>query len=277
MGRFKIGLQLYSVRENMAEDMEGTIKKVAEMGYDCVEFAGYYDHTAEEVKAMCDKYGLEIPSVHQVHNVFLEDPEASVAYLKTLGVKYSAIPWVSAENWENNFGKLITEINQVSKILKDNGIQLLYHNHDFEFYSKHNDEYIFDAIFSEADTDSIYPELDTCWVHYSGNDPIAYIKKYGNVEEVLHLKDFECKNLAAGPVYVLIDDKGKTGETKGDRKGDGFEFRPTGSGRQNVPAILKAAEDTVIKYVIIEQDEHPTNTPLEDAKISIDYLRSIGY
>ena len=178
---------------------------------------------------------------------------------------------------ENNFGKLITEINQVSKILKDNGIQLLYHNHDFEFYSKHNDEYIFDAIFSEADTDSIYPELDTCWVHYSGNDPIAYIKKYGNVEEVLHLKDFECKNLAAGPVYALIDDKGKTGETKGDRKGDGFEFRPTGSGRQNVPAILKAAEDTVIKYVIIEQDEHPTNTPLEDAKISIDYLRSIGY
>lgn len=277
MKRFKIGLQLYSVRDDIAKDMEGTLKKIAEMGYDCVEFAGYYNHTAEEVKAMCDKYGLEIPSVHQGHNVFLEDPEASVAYLKTLGVKYCAIPWISADDWNNNFDKLISEIKQVSKLLKDNGIQLLYHNHDFEFYSKHNGEYIFDAIFSEAGTGVIYPELDVCWAHYSGNDPIDYIKKYGDVEDVLHLKDFECKNLAAGPVYALIDDKGESGETKGNQESDGFEFRPTGGGRQNVPEIMKAAEDTVIKYVIIEQDQHPVNEPLEDAKISIDYLRSIGY
>ena len=83
MSRFKLGLQLYSVRDEMEKDMDTTLKKVAEMGYECVEFAGYFGHSAEEVKAMCDKYGLEAVSVHQKHNVFLEDPENSVKYLKT--------------------------------------------------------------------------------------------------------------------------------------------------------------------------------------------------
>ena len=78
MGRFKIGLQLYSVRDEMEKDMDATLKAVAEMGYDCVEFAGYFDHSAEDVKAMCDKYGLEIVSVHQTYGVFLNDTENSV-------------------------------------------------------------------------------------------------------------------------------------------------------------------------------------------------------
>ena len=101
MSRFKIGLQLYSVRDEMAKDLEGTLKRVADMGYDCVEFAGYFDHTAEDIKAICDKLGLEIPSVHQTHVVFLNDAENSVKYLKTLGVKYCAIPYIGPEVFRN--------------------------------------------------------------------------------------------------------------------------------------------------------------------------------
>ena len=275
MGKYKIGLQLYSVRDDMKEDMEGTLKKVAEMGYDCVEFAGYFDHTAEEVKAMCDKYGLEIVSVHQKYDVFLNDTENAINYLKTLGVKYSAIPWQG--EWETRYDENVAEIKQVGKILKDNGIQLLYHNHDFELTQKHGDKFVLDALYSDIDTELLCPELDLCWVHYAGCDPIEYIKKYGGVEEVIHLKDFECKNLNAGPVYGLIDGSGNNDDNKRDKESDGFEFRPTGHGRQNVKALFEAMEGTKIKYVIVEQDAHPTNTALEDAKISIDYIRSIGY
>lgn len=275
MGKIKIGLQLYSVRENMAENMEDTIRQVAEMGYDCVEFAGYFGHTAEEVKAMCDKYGLEIPTVHQGYTVFIDNPEESVNYLKTLGVKYSAIPAVTADDWRDNYDKLIEDFKKVSKLLKENGIQLLYHNHDFEFEVKHGDKFVFDALFDDLNSDIICPELDTCWVHYAGNDPVAYINKFGDIEEVLHLKDFECKKLGAGPVYALIDNSGN--ETKGSYEDNGFEFRPVGYGRQDVKAIMEAAENTKIQYVIVEQDGHPERTPLEDAKISIDYLRSLGY
>ena len=274
MGKYKIGLQLYSVRDEIANDMDGTLKKVAEMGYECVEFAGYAGHTAEEVKEMCDKYGLEPISVHQSYDVFLEDSENSVNFLKTLGVKYSAVPW--KDGWETNYDGNVSDIKKVGKLLKDNGIQLLYHNHDFELTQKHGDQFVLDALYSDVDSDILCPELDLCWVHYAGCDPIEYIKKYGDVEEVIHLKDFECKNLNAGPVYGLIDENGNSGADR-DKSNDGFEFRPIGHGRQNVKALFEAMEDTKIKYVIVEQDSHPQNTPLEDAKISIDYIRSIGY
>ncbi len=275
MSRFKLGLQLYSVRNEMEKDMEGTIKAVADMGYDCVEFAGYFGRTAEEVREMCDRYGLEIVSVHQIHPPMLERPEEEIRFFKTLGIKYYAIPYVGKEDWEANYDKLIGEFRQISEILKNTGIKLLYHNHDFEFYSKRGDLCVLDSIYEDLGTDVIAPELDTCWVHYSGNDPIAYIEKYGEAEEVLHLKDFECTKLAGGPVYALIDAEGKA--QGGDKDSDGFEFRPVGYGRQNVPAIMKAAEDTAIKYVIVEQDNHPSGDALKDAKDSIDYLKSIGY
>ena len=276
MSSFKLGNQLYSVRNEMNKDMEGTIKAIAEMGYDCVEFAGYFGRTAEEVKAMCDKYGLEIPSVHQIHPPVLERPEEEIKFLKTLGVKYFAIPYVGGDEWESKYDTLLSEFKEVSALLKEAGIKLLYHNHDFELLIKHGDGCVLDSIYSDLGTDVIAPELDMCWVHYSGNDPIAYVKKYGDVEEVLHLKDFECTKLAGGPVYKLIDAEGKA-QGGDDKEASGFEFRPVGYGRQEVPAILKAAEDTAIKYVIVEQDEHPSGDALKDAKDSIEYLKSIGY
>ena len=171
MKKYKIGIQLYSLRDEMEKDMDATLKAVAEMGYDCVEFAGYYDHTAQEVKAMCEKYGLEPISVHQRHDVFLEDAENAVDYLKTLGIKYCAIPWLS--EWETNYDKNISEIKQAGKLLKDNGIQLLYHNHDFELTQMHGDKTVLDSIYSDVTPDLLCPELDLCWVHYAGSDPVA--------------------------------------------------------------------------------------------------------
>lgn len=277
MSRFKIGLQLYSVRDEMAKDMEGTLKKVADMGYDCVEFAGYFDHTAEEVKAMCDKLGLEIPSVHQTHVVFLDDAEKSVDYIKTLGVEYCAIPYIGPEVFRNEYDKLVSEVKTVGKLLKENGIKLMYHNHDFEFLIDFDGKFAFDALYSDVPSDLLLPQIDACWVHYAGQDPIKYIEKYGDVMEVLHMKDFDCKNLGAGPVYELIDDKGKVNGDRKDKESDGFMFKPVGYGRQDVKAILKTAEATKVKYVIVEQDQHPERDCMEDAKLSIDYIRSLGY
>lgn len=259
--------------------MEGTLKAVAEMGYECVEFAGYFGKTAEEVKALCDKYNLTPISVHQNHSVFLQEPEKNIQYLKTLGVKYSAIPWIGDTDWEENYDDIINDIKKVGKLLKDNDIQLMYHNHEFEFHTYHNGECIFDSLYKDVPSDILWPELDLCWVHYAGKDPIEYVKKYSDIHEVIHIKDFVCKNLASGPVYALIDENGKESRTeKRDRESDGFEFRAIGYGRQDIPAIMKAAEDTKIKYVIVEQDGHSTeNSALEDAKASIDYLKSIGY
>ena len=89
MKKYKIGLQIYTIKPHAVENMDKALKEVAEMGYDTVEFAGYYGHSAEEIKEMLDKYGLECPSVHQHINIFEEEGQAAVDFQKKLGVKYS--------------------------------------------------------------------------------------------------------------------------------------------------------------------------------------------
>ena len=274
MKKFKIGLQLYSVRDDMEKDMDLTLKQVKEMGYDCVEFAGYFGKSAEEVKAILDKYGLEAVSVHQRHEVFLEDEKTNIDFLKTLGVKYCVIPWMEKEKLsvKENFDKTVEGIIKVAKALKVNGIQMGYHNHDFEF-EKRDGKFLLDWLYETVPADLLQAELDTCWVKYSGNDPVEYINKYADRSELLHLKDFVSDKFAAGPVYALIDDKGNS---EAAEQTSSFEFRPLGQGVQDFKPILEAAEKAGIEYLIVEQDSCPTATPMESAKISREYLKTLG-
>lgn len=274
MSNFKVGIQLYSLRDAMEKDMEKTLKAVKEMGYDYVEFAGYFGKSAEEVKAILDKYDLKTVSVHQAIGLFLEKGQEAVDYLKTLGVKYSAIPWYSKDEFDNNWDNTLALFKKVSKLLKDNGINLMYHNHDFEF-NKIGGEYILDKLFSELSADEIMPQLDTCWVKYAGADPCEYIKKYSGRMNVIHLKDFVCKNFAGGPAYALIDENGK--EIKNNSKEEsGFKLVPVGYGVQNWKGILEAVRDANIEYLIVEQDESPDHDPMEAAKLSREYLKTLG-
>ncbi len=271
MKKFKVGLQLFSVRDAMAQDFEGTLQKVKDMGYDYVEFAGYFDHTAEEVKAILDKTGLTAISVHQTYDLFLKD-ENAVKFLETIGAKYSAMPWMGIEKQKGTelYEKTIEELTEVSKMLKESGIDLLYHNHEFEF-GTFEGRYLLDWLCEDMEG-YMMPELDTCWVHYAGLKPDDYMRKYKDKLPVLHLKDFVCKKLGSGPVYTLIDENGNEGK-KASREDNGFEFRPLGQGIQNFAEILAAAEECGTEYVIVEQDGFTDIEPLEAVKQSREYLK----
>ncbi len=276
MKKFKVGLQLYSIRDDMEKDMAAALKKVKEIGYDYVEFAGYFGHSADEVRALLDQNGLECISVHQVYDVFLEDEKTNIDFLKTIGAKFCAVPWMGVEKHAGHgqFDKTVEEFLTVGKALLANGIQMLYHNHDFEF-EKYEGKFLLDWLYDSVPADLLKTELDTCWVRYAGQDPAEYLRKYTGRSPIVHLKDFVCKRLNAGAAYALIDDEGK--EQKQETKEDnGFEFRPVGSGMQDFPAILKAAEDAGADYVIVEQDQAPTATPMESAAMSREYLKSLG-
>ena len=274
MKQFKVGLQLYSVRDEMEKDMDATLKAVKEMGYDYVEFAGYFGKTAEEVKALLDKYGLKAISVHQATDLFEKEGKAAVDFLNTIGVEYSAIPWYDKNELYNNWDETVKKFEEVSKLLKAGGIQLMYHNHDFEFV-KIDGEYVLDKLYRTLDAETIMPEIDTCWVHYAGVNPAEYVKKYAGRIKVLHLKDFVCKKLGGGPVYALIDEDGN--EIKNASKEDnGFKFTPVGSGIQNWNEILTAADEAGIEYVIVEQDDSYETPSLEAAKTSREYLKTLG-
>ena len=274
MKKFKVGIQLYSLRDAMEKDMDSTLKTVKEMGYDYVEFAGYFGKSAEEVKAILDKYGLEAVSVHQAIGLFEEEGQKAVDYLKTLGVKYCAIPWYNVDEFISNWDATMDKFKNVSKLLGDNDIKLMYHNHDFEF-NKINGEYILDRLYATLPEGVIMPQLDTCWVHYAGVNPSEYIRKYSGRIEVLHLKDFVCEKLGAGPVYALIDEDGNEMD-KGNKEDNGFKLVPVGSGIQDWTSILAAAEDAGVEYVIVEQDSSKDRDPFDAAKMSREYLRTLG-
>ncbi len=277
MKSFKIGVQLYSVRDKMEADMYATLKAIKEMGYDYVEFAGYFGKSAQEVRAMLDELGLEAPSVHQSYDLFLEQGQAAVDYIKTLGAKFAVIPWMGVENHKgaDGFDTAVADIKKVGKLLADNGITLLYHNHDFEFET-YEGKYKLDWLYETIDADLLQTEIDTCWVHYAGQEPCAYLKKYAGRAPVVHLKDFECEALGGGPVYALIDADGKAQDVSSEEKKATFRFRPCGDGRQDFPAIIAAAEETGAEYLIVEQDNDHDGDSLAAVAKSRAYLKSLG-
>ncbi len=274
MKKFKVGLQLYSIRDDMEKDMDAALGQVKAMGYDYVEFAGYFGKSAEEVKALLDKHGLECVSVHQAPSLFWEKGQEAIDFLKVIGAKYCAIPWYTVDEFFDNWDETIEKFTELGKKLKENGIQLLYHNHDFEF-RKIDGEAILDKMYATIPNDILKPQFDTCWVHYAGNNPAEYLKKYAGKIEVVHLKDFVCEKLGGGPVYGLIGEDG--GEDKAASKEDnGFMFKPVGSGIQDWPAILAASEEAGADIVIVEQDQSPERPAMESVKMSREYLKSLG-
>ncbi len=274
MKKFKIGIQLYSVRGEMERDMEGTLAKVAAMGYEYVEFAGYFGRSSAEIKALLDKYNLKCISVHQGIEFFDADPQAGVDFLKGFGVKYVVIPWYDGKKLSDDeeWKKTAARFAEMAAFLAKNDMKLLYHNHDFEFKKLPEGGTIHDRMF--RDLPEMDPQFDTCWVHYAGINPAEMITRYAGRVEVVHLKDFVCKNLAAGPVYALIDTAGKA--VGGSEADTGFEYRPLGMGIQNIDEILAACEKAGTEYVIVEQDDSPDRPPLEAIALCRDYLKTKG-
>ena len=270
MKKFKVGIQLYGVRNAMAADFEGTLKAIADMGYEYVEFAGYYGRTAEEIKAILDKLGLKCISVHQGLDFYDNDPDAAAEFLKAFGVKYSVIPWYEKSKLAGTaeWDETVARFNKAAEVLAKHGMRLGYHNHEFEF-EKFDGKYLHDYIFEAAP--KMYPELDTCWVHYAGLEPADKIREFAGKVEIVHLKDFVAKRLAGGPAYALIDANGN--EIKTTRDDNGFAFRPLGQGRQDFKKILEACEEAGTEIVIVEQDQTYELSELEAAKIAREYLR----
>ena len=273
MKQFHVGIQLYSVRDDLAADFEGTLRAVKAMGYDYVEFAGYYGgKSGQELKALLDETGLKSISVHQGIEMFLSEGQAAYDFFKAYGVKYIVIPWFDKNKlagtpaWEETKASFI----KVAKEAQANGMKVLYHNHDFEF-EKVGDRYIYDIMFEEL-KGYVDPQPDTCWLNYGGVNPAEYICKYGDRINVVHLKDFVCTKLAAGPVYALIDENGNAVD-KGSQEDTGFRLVPLGQGRNDFAAILDACDATDADLVIVEQDNFTGMSPMEGVKASRNYLK----
>ena len=267
---FPVALQLFSVRDDMSADFEGTLRKVKELGFQGVEFAGLFGHDAETVKKLLEEIGLEAVSAHISIDEFLANPESVIdAYVK-IGCKYAAIPYLVQERrpGEAKWEQTVEEIKKIAVMAKAKGLQLMYHNHDFEFVEI-NGKYALDELYDTISPDLLETEIDTCWVNVAGVNPASYVRQYAGRATILHLKDF-----AGGKtdnMYELIGiESDKPKYTKA------FEFRPIGYGKQDVPTLLEAAEAAGTKWLVVEQDSPSMGkTPIECAQMSINYLKTL--
>ena len=273
----KLGLQLYSVRENLEKDFLGTLKKVREMGYEGGELSGIYGNSAKDVKAMFEEADLIPISAHVSYQDLMVDIEETVKTYYEIGCKYIAIPYLPEDlrYGTEKYPEVVANIKKIGEVCNKYGIELLYHNHDFEFAKTENGEYALDELYNEISADLLKTEIDTCWVNVGGEEPAKYIEKYSGRAPVVHLKDFYMSGKGKpAKLYQLIgiDDGAQDAEEE-----EAFGFRPCGYGVQNFPAILEACKKAGTSWVVVEQDQPSLGkTPVECAQMSIDYIKDIN-
>ena len=269
-----IGIQLYSVRDDMAADMDKTFAKVKQLGYDGVEFAGLFGKSADEIKALLDKHSLIPVSAHVPFVDLVADPEGIANTYKQIGCMQIVIPYLTEEYrpGQEKFNDVIEGAKIIGEACKKAGIMLAYHNHDFEF-DKIDGKYALDVLYDTVSEDLLKTQLDTCWVNVGGENPTEYIKKYAGRCPTIHLKDFSGNKSAH--MYQLI---GIAEDKEVDADNNPFEFRPCGYGKQDFASIMKAGKEAGAKWFIVEQDSPSMGkTPMECAEMSIEYLRKITY
>jgi sugar phosphate isomerase/epimerase len=267
-----VAVQIYSVRDDAGADLRGTLEKIKAMGYDGVEFAGLYGNAPAEIKKMCEEIGLVPISAHVPYVDMVEDAKGVLSQYAEIGCRFVAVPYLMPEHRPegDGFPQVVENIGKIALVAKELGIQLLYHNHDFEFV-KLDGKYALEVLYDTVPADLLQTELDTCWVNVGGENPADYIRKFTGRSPVVHLKDFYGER--SDDMYELIGI-----EKTAPKKPGNFEFRPVGSGLQNFPEILRASEEAGAQWVVVEQDNPSMGlTPMQCIEKSREYLRTLGY
>ncbi|MDQ0198001.1 sugar phosphate isomerase/epimerase family protein [Neobacillus ginsengisoli] len=242
-----VAVQMFTLRDECEKDFAGTLKKVADLGFDGVEFAGYYGLTAIEVKALLDELGLKAAASH----VPLEELESNLAGViedqKILGSNYVVCPYLTPERRsENDYKALIAFLERAGEECRREGITLCYHNHDFELKRLSDGRMALEAIFNDTNTDNLKTELDVYWLTKAGEEPVEWVKRYQNRTPLIHLKD------------MTTDEE--------------QFFAELGTGGVDLEAILHIGEEADVQWWVVEQDVS-RRTPFESIEISMNYLK----
>jgi sugar phosphate isomerase/epimerase len=258
MNKKEIGLQLYTLREELPKDVKGTLEKVAKASYTNVETYGFsikdqfWGLTPKELKKILDDNGLKAVSGHYNLGSFLYDGNtteliASIEAAKILKSEFLTVPWVDEPFRRNieDYKKIAARVNEAAKMCKSAGLKLAYHNHDFEF-QKHDGITGFEILLKETDKDLVFFELDLYWVIHSGNDPLKLFRENPNRFKMWHVKD-----------------KDKTNNDLNTEVGSGtIDFKP----------LFAAAKQSGMVHFFVEQENNFASNSFESIKTSCDFI-----
>jgi sugar phosphate isomerase/epimerase len=259
---FGVGIQLYTIRDAMAADVPGTLKKVSDIGYKHLELAGYadgkfYGIVPTEFKKMVADLGMDVLSSHtqvEAAGITMDNAKIMADAHAELGVQYCVQPWVEeADRNIESYKKMIGDWNQVGAVMKNVGIQFAYHNHNFEFVNIDGTIPYYDIFMPEMDPGLITMEIDLFWATKAGQDPVDMFRKFPGRFQLFHLKDMLTQQ---EPFFDVIKD----------------DICPVGEGIIDFKKILAAKDTAGMKYFFVEDDNQGNGKPFEGIETSIQNL-----
>ena len=246
----RIGVQLYTVSRTMAEDFEGTLERIASIGYDEVEFAGYFERTPVEVRSALEAAGMQAPSAHINYAVLQDGWDRILDDSLTIGHSYLICPSLPGEVRRSLDGyRRVTEVfNRAGEQARAAGIQFGYHNHTFEFEAIEG-QVPYDLMIAETDPRFVTFQLDLFWIRSGGGDPLAYFARHPGRFSSVHVKDMD-----GSPEQRMVD---------------------VGKGVIDFAAIFAQRERAGIEHFFIEHDQ--PEDPLESVRASYQYLARLTF
>ncbi|MBE7050930.1 MAG: sugar phosphate isomerase/epimerase [Ruminococcaceae bacterium] len=249
----RIGAQYFTLRDfcKTLEDFDATCKKVSEIGYKLVQLSGIGNFEAKDIKAVLDKYGLEVICTHRMPNYYRDNLDKEIEFHKTIGAKICGIGCMPGFKSEpEDLKKFIEDFKPIVKKLEENDLIFGYHNHEIEF-TKIDGKYIFDIINEGIDSDNFKWILDVYWLAVAGIDPAKFIRKHSDRIACLHYKDLKIE--------------------KRERK-----MAEVGMGNLDWDDIIAASMESGALCALVEQDVCETD-PFDCLKTSYDFLTKKGF
>lgn len=249
------GIQLYSVKEDMAVDAQATMRSLASFGYK--QFEGFdggkgilWGMQPAEFKSLLSETGTTMVASHA--NVF-ENLEVQAAQAAEVGMKYLICPWIGPQKSLDDYKKKANEFNQIGEKLKSFGLRFAYHNHDYTFVNQEG-SIPQDILMDNTDPELVDFEMDIYWVHVANAKPAEYLAKYPGRFRLCHLKDAESGTGDPHQRGVLL-----------------------GAGEIPYADLIKQSKAIGMEYFIVEQERFPSGTPMEAAETNAKYLSALEY
>jgi sugar phosphate isomerase/epimerase len=246
----RIGVQLYTVRDVLPRDFDGTLARIAHIGYQEVEFAGYMGRTAAQVRDAIRRAGLTAPSAHVPLAALGEGWDRVLEDAHTVGHRYVVMPWLDQKDRPNldAYRRIADRLNRAGEAAARAGIRFAYHNHNFEFAPMEN-RLPYDVLLESTDPKHVSFELDLYWITKGGQDPLAYFARWPGRFRMVHVKD------SAGPPEHRMAD--------------------VGAGTIDWGRIFKHRKEAGIEHYFVERDDPPD--PFASVAASYAYLRDLRF
>ena len=248
----RIGLQLYTVRDQMQADLPGTLGRVAAAGYKEVEFAGYFGRSPAEIRDLLARNSLTSPSTHVPIQMMRNEWQKTLDFARQVGHQWVVIPWLPEEERGNleSWKRIAAELNTGGRAARDAGLRVGYHNHDFELQPIAGSSAIpLEVLITETDPALVDFELDLYWMTKGGADAVSYFNRFGRRFPLVHVKDSR-----GAPEHVMTE---------------------VGTGSIDFRRIFAEGDKAGIRHYFVEHD-NPAN-PLESIRTSYNNLSSLQY